>query len=264
MLVAAGCAPALHEPKAVPQLGAFAAEEGRGADELLADGDAAFARRPDIGSVRRAESLYLAAADVDQKNVEGLYRAILAKIWLAQHERGSGERAALSVSAVQAGQLCLRRAPASAACDYGLALALGVQARERPRTVTEGLKLMVRRLRRAAAEDASIDRAGPERVLALVLVRAPQWPMGPGDPEVGLAEARKAAARFPEFPPNQLALSEALIANGLVEDGRAAARRSIALAKARGDAGDPDARDWLREAEDLLSRAGRGSAAPPG
>ncbi len=254
LLLATGCAPALHGARPVSQLGTPAAADGRSASDLVAEGDAAFARRPDVGEVRRAESLFLAAATADERSVEGLYRAILAKIWLVEHEKDGGARSALAVSAVEAGQSCLQRAPASAACDYALALALGVQARERHSTVTEGLKLMVERLRRAAAEDASIDRAGPERILALVLVRAPQWPMGPGDPETGLSEAKKAVARFPDFPPNQLALAEALMANGSARDGRAAAKRGTELARARVAAGDPDARDWLKDGEKLLAK----------
>lgn len=254
LLLAAGCAPALHEARPIAELGKPAPASGRSAADLLVEGEAAFARRPSVDEVRRAESLFLAAAQADETSAEGLYRAILAKVWLVEHEREAGVRSALAVSAVEAGQSCLARAPASAACDYALALALGVQARERHSTVSEGLKLMVERLRRAAAADGSIDSGGPERVLALVLVRAPQWPLGPGDPEAGLAEARKAAARFPDFPPNQLALAEALIATGSDDDGRAVAKRGIELARARGAAGHPDAREWLKEGEKLLAK----------
>jgi hypothetical protein len=158
------------------------------------------------------------------------------------------------------GQRCVEvaaRAPAlgdpgtGAACDYALALALGLQARERPSTFREGLAEMVLRLRRAAAAAPELDRAGPHRVLALVLLRAPGWPLGPGDPEEGLAEARQAVARAPDHAPNQLALAEALSANGEAAPAQAAAHRALALAEAAGAAGEPEAGDWVAEARRL-------------
>ncbi len=250
------CAPALRAPRPVGALGTPAAAAGRSAPDLIAEARASFARRPDVEQVRRAESLFLAAAEADPGGIEGLYGAIEAKVWLVDHDR-AGDRAALASSAVDAGQWCLRRAPASAWCDYGLALALGIQARERHGTAVEGLKRMVEHLRRAAAADARIDDAGPDRVLALVLARAPAWPLGPGDPDGAIEAARRAVRLAPAYPPNLLALAEALLPTDAAADPRAAeardaAERGIALARAR--TGDPDAPEWIRDGEALLGR----------
>ena len=68
-------------------------------------------------------------------------------------------------------------------------------------------------LRRAARADPSIDHAGPHRLLAIVLLRAPSWPLGPGNPEAALPEAQTAVRLAPDFAPNQLALGEALRKN---------------------------------------------------
>jgi hypothetical protein len=250
LALATSCAPALREPRPL----AVPAHDARDAAALLAEARALYAQRPDLEAVRRSEGLFVAAAGADPGSVEALYGAIQAKLWLANHERDGGRRAELATSAVEAGQLCARAAPGAAPCDYGLALALGVQARERPSTATEGLKLMTERLRAAAAAEPALDHAGPERVLAILLVRAPAWPIGPGDPESALERARAAAARAPEHPPNQLALGEALLANGAVEEGRAAVGRGLELARARAAVGDPDAPEWVREGETLLRR----------
>lgn len=253
LALALACAPALRAPRPVSELGTAAGDPaGRSAPELLAEANAAFARRPDVEQVRRAESLFLAAAEADPGAVDGLCGAIQAKIWRIERDP-EADRAALAASAVDAGQWCLRRAPASARCDYGFALALGMQARERRSTAVEGLKLMVEHLRRAAAEDASLDAAGPDRVLATVLVRAPAWPLGPGDPEGALEAARRAVARAPSHAPNHLALAEALLATGAADEARAAAERGRTLA--REEARDPDAPEWLREADALIARA---------
>lgn len=261
LAVALGCAPALRTPQPIGTLGgAPPGAPGRSAVDLLADARTALGRRPDVAQVRRAESLYVAAAQADPAGVEGLYGAIEAKVWLLDHDR-SADRGALARSAVDAGQWCLRRAPASGWCHYGLAQALGMQAREARSTALDGLKQMVEHLRHAATDDPAIDHAGPERVLALVLARAPAWPLGPGDPESAVQAARKAVARAPDFPPNPLALGEALIATGAAEEGRAEAERGLALARA---SADPDAPEWIRDGKALVERAGRpaGSATP--
>ncbi len=169
----------------------------------------------------------------------------------SEHEPSADVRRALAEKAVDAGQRCVRAAPASAECTYALALALGVQARERPSTATQGLKAMVELLQKANGLDARLDHGGPARVLALVLVRAPGWPLGPGDPETGLKSARQAAELFPDYPPNQLALSEALLAADDQAGSRAAASRGLELARAA--AGERDADDWVRAGEALLA-----------
>jgi hypothetical protein len=171
----------------------------------------------------------------------------------SQREPSADARATLIEKAVDAGQRCVQVAPASADCDYALALALGVQARERPSTATQGLKTMVELLRKANAADARLDHGGPARVLALVLLRTPGWPLGPGDPESGLTAAREAVGLFPDYAPNQLALSEALLSAGDRAGSRAAAARGLALARTAATAGEPDAGDWVRDGEALLA-----------
>ena len=168
----------------------------------------------------------------------------------AQHASSSDERRALAEEALVAGQRCQRAAPNSAECDYALALALGVQAREQPSTATQGLPLMVELLKKADLRDALLDSAGPSRVLALLLLRAPSWPLGPGDSEAGLRAAQKAVSLFPQYPPNQLALSEALLVAGDEGASRGAASAALQLARASTSA---DAADWQRDAETLLA-----------
>lgn len=252
LAVLAACGHALREPRPLPPAAVPASKEE--APALLAQADAEYALRPDPGAVRRADERYLAAAQADPLDVAGLVGSVRAKAWLIDHEPDGKARAEDAAAAVDAGQWCLRRAPASAACDYALALALGLQAREKRSTAIDALKKMVEHLRRAAAADPRLDQAGPHRVLALVLLRAPGWPLGPGDPETGLAEARRAAALFPDHVPNQLALAEALLRNDAADEGRATAARALAHARERAAAGDPDAPEWVRAAEKLAKR----------
>jgi len=190
------------------------------------------------------------AAPADASALEAQSRTATKK---AQTAPTADARAALAHEAVEAGQRCQQAAPTSAACDYALALALGVQARERPSTATQALPLMVQLLQQANQRDARMDKAGPARVLALVLVRAPGWPLGPGDIDAGLKSARQAVALFPDYAPNQLALSEALLAAGDDGGAQAAATRGLALARAALAAGEEDAAQWERDGEGLLA-----------
>ena len=166
-------------------------------------------------------------------------------------EQDATVRAALVREALAAGQGCQQVAPSTPGCDYALALALGVQAREQRATALQVLPTMVRLLGAAAAREPGLDFAGPNRVLAILLVRAPGWPLGPGDAEAGVDSARRAVALSPDHAPNQAALAEALRATGDVAGSEAAARRAVALARKALEAGEPDGARWLREAERL-------------
>jgi hypothetical protein len=259
LVAASGCAAALKEPPPLSALQRSAGGEPAeaSADELLAAGRAAYGRRPDAAEVARAIDLCLGAARADETGptgVAGLACAVQSSAWIVEHERSASARADHAVRAVQAGQICLRRAPASPACRFWLAVALGLQARERPSTGDDALKHMVPLLREAARDDPTLDEAGPARVLATLLLRAPGWPVGPGDAEEGLAVARQAVALRPAHPPNQAVLSEALARNGEAAAAREAADRALAAARAAGAAGEPDAADWVRQVQALGSR----------
>jgi hypothetical protein len=250
---ASGCASALHEPPALdrPGQGSGRPEE---VDRLLAEGERAFAARPDPDAVREAEERFRDAALADPLRIEGLVGVARVAVWQVEHENDPVARKDQVDRALQAAQLCARAERADARCDYWLALALGLQARERPATAKDAVGRMVEALRRVIAVDPDLDQASPHRVLALVLLRAPGWPLGPGDGEAGLAEAREAAARFPDHPPNQLALAEGLRKNGRADEARAAYVRARDGARARAAFGDRDALEWIDEAVRALGR----------
>ena len=165
-------------------------------------------------SLKTPPPLSVLATLPDDASVDQILDAVRVRVRGCDDERDARRREALAVEAVQLAQHCVARAPQSAACDYWLGIALGLQARERPATANDGLEQMVAALRRAIERNAGYDHAGPHRVLALVLLRAPGWPAGPGDPESGLMQARAALQLEPNYPPNLLAMAEALQKNG--------------------------------------------------
>lgn len=256
VLSAAACSPALREPPAIGTLGRRPAPGGTAETAaLVRDAEAAWARRPDIDAVRDAEALSVQAAQDESSGVAALIDAARAKAWLADKETDPKARDRAAVSCVQIAQWCQRREPESAACDYWLAIGLGLQAREVRATAEDGVKKMVAALERAIEKDPAYDHGGPERILAIVLARAPGWPLGPGDPEQALEHAKKAVALEGDYPPNVLALAEALAAGKDRAAARDAYTRAKTLAEGRRAAGDSDAAEWTAQAEQGLAKA---------
>jgi cytochrome c-type biogenesis protein CcmH/NrfG len=103
-----------------------------------------------------------------------------------------------------------------------------------------------------AARAPTLDAAGGHRVLALVLLRAPGWPTGPGDPDAALEHARQADSLVPSNAQNLLALGEALAATDHAEEARAAYARAESIARTLAAGGDPDAAEWAESAARTL------------
>jgi tetratricopeptide (TPR) repeat protein len=162
------------------------------------------------------------------------FAAVVAKdAQRSDTESDAKVREALAAHAEAQAQACLQLAPRAAPCLYYEGVALGLQARAHPLRAKELLQRMLDALTAAEAADPAYDEAGPERVKALVLVRAPSWPLGPGDLDSGLAEARRAVQLQPEYPPNQLALAEAFAKSGDASGAHEAYQRA--------EAGEPGA-----------------------
>lgn len=192
------------------------------------------------------------AAPLSSMTVEQLAAAVAADARRSDTERDSRIRDQLAADALQYAQACLERAPQAAACLYYDGVALGLKARAHPLQASEALKSMLDALLKAEAADPAYDQGGPARVQALVLVKAPVWPLGPGDPEAGLTAARRANALRPDYPPNVLALAEALAKTGDTRGAVDAYRRARDLTQALPAGRDRD--DWLRQADQALGK----------
>ncbi len=176
--------------------------------------------------------------------------AITAAARRSEHEPDTKVRAELAEDARRQAQACLALEPQAAACLYGHALALGLEARAHPARAGESLGQMLADLAAAEAADPGYDEAGPARVRGLVLIRAPGWPLGPGDPAAGVVAARRAVSLRPQYPPNLLALAEALAKSGDAQAAHEVYQRAREEALARPAAADRD--EWLSEANRAL------------
>ena len=216
----------------------------------LTDAETAYSHRPDAVEVRRAMTLFLSAAGSDEARTEGSIGVIRTVAWLVEHGVKE-ERANLVATALAAGAQCQARAPKTPLCDYWDAVARGLGARENPTTGLGEVKTILELLHRAQSAQPQLDDGGPSRVLALLLLRAPGWPVGPGDADAGLAEAQKALALAPAHPLNQLAVAEGLAATGDTEGAKAAYLKAKELGLQREDA---DGADWAAQAEAALKK----------
>jgi hypothetical protein len=192
------------------------------------------------------------ARSAEPSSVAALAAEIEVDANRSDHEPDSKIRGELAAEASRDAEACLLQEPQAAACLYGSAVALGLNAREHPTRAGAILNNMLDTLARAESADPNYSEAGPARVRALVLIRAPGWPLGPGDAEAGLVAARRAVMLRPLYPPNLLALAEGLAKMG---DGSAAREnyaRAHDAALALPAAADRD--EWLREADQGLQR----------
>jgi len=250
VVLLSGCVSALKEP---PSL-----EELAGSSRMLSPGEIDQHReraqqkydQRRVAPVRDAARLWTAVAQASPDELDDLIWALRARIWLAEHEPKSGARERASTAAVQTAQWCGRRAPENPLCSYWLGAALGVQARERRSTALDALPRIVDLFEQALEADPLLDEAGPNRALALVYLRAPAWPAGPGDPDLALEHARLAVELRPDYPPNSLALGEALVAVEDYDDAFRTYVRALELADESEARGVIDAKEWVRIAEE--------------
>ena len=192
------------------------------------------------------------AGSASAGSVEQYAAVIKANSDRSDHESDGRVRADLATQSSTAADACLALDAQAAACQYGKAVATGMEARAHPTKAVGLLNSMLQSLNSAEAADPNYDKAGPSRVRALVLIRAPGWPLGPGDTDAGLAAARKAVSLQPDYPPNVLALAEALSKSGDAKGSHASYQRALELAQAA-PAG-PERNGWVHDAQEGLAQ----------
>jgi hypothetical protein len=253
VILATGCIPALREPPAFPErsdaIGPQEAENGlREALEL-------FATRNEEQVTLAEEKLRQVAGSLDDPIPAVLALAEIL-VWLVEHETDPDTREDFATRAVHAGQWCRSIDPGEPACSYRLAIAVGVQARERPGTGVDAMPVMIELLEAARGAEPGLDHGGPDRVLALLYLRAPGWPTGPGDPDLGYEYAVAAVRIDPGYPHNYLVMGEALEKVERKNEAVEAYKTACELTEEQQEYRGRDAREWLEQAEAALRRIG--------
>jgi len=159
------------------------------------------------------------------------------------------------IALAEEGMAALTRASLAAddaEAAYVHALNLGLYVRARGMMAVGRLSELVARLRLAGQQPA-LDEGGPLRVLGLLYVKAPGWPVGPGDLEAALELLRQAVRDFPDHPLNHLYLAYALVDAG--ERTQAHAELARARDLCRSERFGEWAARWRDEAAQLAARA---------
>ena len=226
----------------------FAPQAKLGATELQALQASADARCQQLSPKSERVSGYADAVRAQQaapkdRNI-GLLLARCA-LMQADLESDPARLVSLAEQGAEAARL-VSLGPTDAEAAYLNALNLGLFVRAKGMMAIGRLSELVVLLKTAGTKP-ELDQGGPLRVLGLLYVKAPAWPIGPGDLDVGLDLLKQAATQYPEHPLNHLFYAYALIAAGDTPTARSELDRARALAAPQ-RFGDWAAR-WKTEAD---------------
>ena len=93
---------------------------------------------------------------------------------------------------------------------YYLAVNLGLSVKEHMTLALKNLNRLVSCLEIAVERSPNVNYAGPYRVLGMLYLKAPPWPLGIGDGDRALELLNEALLRYPEHPKNQIFYAQAL------------------------------------------------------
>lgn len=139
----------------------------------------------------------------------------------------------------------------NAVASYYAGSLLGLIMRGQGMKAVTRLSELERTLKAAMAEPGT-DDGGPLRVLGMLYLRAPSWPVGIGDLDLALEHLERAASEFPGHPANHLYYAHALAE----DDDKVAARGALDKVDslvASGEWGEYGPR-WKREATELREK----------
>ena len=139
-----------------------------------------------------------------------------------------GPCSAVLPAGLAAGKKAVELEPSRVEGHYYLAQLHGFTAQaQRGGDVKPLLQQLISEGELALKADEKFDNGGPQRMLGTMYARAPAPPVAVGDPEKAVQYLQKAVALAPDFPPNQIFLADALIADERYQD----AETAIATAK---------------------------------
>ncbi|MBM4202494.1 MAG: hypothetical protein FJ189_14585 [Gammaproteobacteria bacterium] len=157
---------------------------------------------------------------------------------LAERNSDPEQRRSLAAEGVRFAEKALALgADRDGAVHYYLAANLGLAVRDDAARAAENLPRLEAEIKRAVEIDAGLDDGGPLRLLGMLYLKAPPWPIGIGDGDKALQLLRQAAERYPEHPLNHLFYAQALWESE-EDDAEDRTRAELAIGKQRLAEGD--------------------------
>lgn len=135
---------------------------------------------------------------------------------------GGGPCTSALPGGLAAGKKAIELEPDRVEGHYYLAALHGFNAQaQRGGDVKPLVQLLISEGELAVKADEKFDSGGPYRLLGTMYARAPAPPVAVGDPEKAVAHLQKAVGIAADYPPNQIFLAEALIADERYQDAEA-------------------------------------------
>jgi tetratricopeptide (TPR) repeat protein len=181
-----------------------------------------------VERVRQATEALTAVANANAKDYDDQWHAARAWCWLADYGATEDEKRRAGQKGVEftnrARQLDGKRVEG----HYFHARSIGMLADiERGLKALGRVKEMARSLERAIEVDEKFDEGGPHRLLGLLQLDTPGWPISIGNVKEAEKHIRRAAELSPTYPENQIALAKLLHKKKNDDGARAALRKAL-------------------------------------
>jgi len=178
--------------------------------------------------VRSAADALTEIANANPKDYDDHWHAARAWCWLADYGADDKEKVAAANRAIEFADRAIAINERRVEGHYYRARSIGMLADiERGLKALGRVKEMAKSLERAIPLDEKFDAAGPRRLLGLLLLNAPGWPLSIGDRKAADRHIRRAVELVPEYPENQTALGELLFSQKDKDGARAAMKKAL-------------------------------------
>jgi hypothetical protein len=222
------------------------------ATSLLVVAEQAYQFNGPLEAVRQS----LAAAEklirLEPNGERANFLAARAVLWLEEFGDATVEREKLAENGYRYALAALAKNDRLAEYHFIAGALLGMQMQLALVPKLSDVKTVHEHLSRAVELDVSFEQGAPLRALGMLLIRAPAWPTGVGDPDTGIEQLERAARLFPSFPANPIYLAEGYLALDRRADAVAALSRARVLL-AKEDWGTPG-RIWQKRVDDLAAQ----------
>lgn len=198
---------------------------------------------------RALENLSASGSSAERRRTAALTLARCAHL-VADWEPDDEKVLAITQSGVDAAIIAGAREKDPRAAYY-LGLNLGIHIQHIGPEAIARVGDVIQALKDARADPAQ-DVGGPLRVLGILYLKAPAWPVGPGDLDNALALLKEASEKYPSHPQNHIFYAEALLENG--DRKKAEEEIDTALTLARPSLWGDYAARWQSEIRALQAR----------
>ena len=186
----------------------ISAADNRSYEELVLDGRGAFLKeRRDIPSVERSHAAYKQALSIRADDYVVLWEAARTAVWLSNYGPEDKQEDYARDGITWANTAVKIKPDGEEGLFYDGALAGKIAELDMAYGI-DGLETIQKRMRQLIEMKSTYIYGGPDRVLAIVLMRSPGSPIGPGDWDEAEKHMTRALEIDPNWPENQLYMAE--------------------------------------------------------